>query len=110
MPIRMCIEAGCPNVVKTGRCPEHRKQRDRERRLPGERTAYAIQTYHAKKWITTREKVLNRDPICRVCDNALSEQVDHIKPLSQGGARFELVNLQGICVRCHAIKSAGEST
>ena len=80
-----------------------------EDRLPGERTAYAIKTYHSAKWANTREKVLNRDPICKVCDAALSEQVDHITPLSQGGARYTLTNLQGICVRCHAIKSARES-
>jgi 5-methylcytosine-specific restriction endonuclease McrA len=57
----------------------------------------------------TRKKVLARDPICRLCDCRLSEQVDHIIPLSQGGDEWDLENLQGVCGRCHGTKSARES-
>ncbi len=34
-----------------------------------------------------RRAVLARDPICKLCDNALSTEVDHIVPLSQGATR-----------------------
>ena len=98
----MCAEPRCPNVATArGRCDQHRKQLERERsarRRTGDRTAAAIRTYHSAKWINTRDAILTRDPICKVCDNRLSEQVDHITPLSRGGAEYAPTNLRGICV------------
>jgi 5-methylcytosine-specific restriction endonuclease McrA len=116
-PIRLCLEPRCGNkATGRGRCDEHRKQRERERSearrrkvLTGERTADAVKVYHSQKWLNTRKAVLSRDPICQVCDNELSTQVDHIKPLSQGGDPYALDGLQGICVPCHAVKSGRES-
>jgi 5-methylcytosine-specific restriction enzyme A len=116
-PIRLCLEARCGNkATGLGRCDEHRKQRERERSearrrkaLTGERTADAVKIYHSQKWLNTRKAVLSRDPICKVCDDALSTQVDHIVPLSQGGDPYALDGLQGICVPCHARKSGQES-
>lgn len=116
-PIRLCLEPRCPNVATgKGRCDEHRKQLERERSefrrrraLIGDRTPDAVKLYHSAKWLRTREKVLARDPICKVCDDALSTQVDHIKPLSQGGDPWDIDGLQGICVPCHARKSGRES-
>ena len=113
MPTRLCLEPRCPNVATAnGRCEEHRKQHGRERsarRRTGERTARASRSTTRPSGANAREVVLTRDPICKVCDNALSEQVDHIEPLSQGGAEYALTNLRGICVPCHATTSARES-
>ena len=54
-----------------------------------------------------RGQVLARDPVCQVCQRAASAQVDHIKRLAQGGDdSYE--NLQGICLACHATKTAHE--
>jgi 5-methylcytosine-specific restriction endonuclease McrA len=95
-----------------GHCLEHYRQRERERsrrrRADAER-GKRVALYHRKRWKTTREAVLRRDPICKVCNVRLSEQVDHIVPLSQGGAGWDSGNLQGICGRCHALKSGRES-
>jgi|TARA_Y100000114_G_scaffold117121_1_gene111472 5-methylcytosine-specific restriction protein A len=38
-----------------------------------------------------------------------SQQVDHIKPIHQGGDDSH-TNLQGICEKCHKEKSADEMT
>jgi 5-methylcytosine-specific restriction enzyme A len=57
--------------------------------------------YKRKKWETTRRAVLARDPICKVCYDALSTEVDHIIPLTQGGEPYRLDGLQGICSPCH---------
>ena len=54
-----------------------------------------------------RAQILARDPVCKVCGRAASAQVDHIKPLAQGGDD-SYDNLQGICVPCHATKTASE--
>jgi 5-methylcytosine-specific restriction protein A len=43
-------------------------------------------------------------------DDRLTEakEVDHIKPISEGGEAFDIGNLQSLCVSCHAKKSAKE--
>lgn len=57
-------------------------------------------------WRETRETVIRDQPICafhgvsKVC-TGLSETVDHIKPLSAGGARLDRDNLRGLCNECH---------
>jgi len=53
--------------------------------------------------------VLARDPICKVCDNALSTEVDHIIPREDGGPDFDLAGLQGICSPCHWAKTGAEN-
>ncbi len=54
--------------------------------------------------------VLAQQPYCAVCKRNRSEQVDHIVPLSQGGDAHDLTNLRGICLECHAPKSAREGS
>jgi len=34
---------------------------------------------------------------------------DHIKPIKDGGERFDWVNLQGLCISCHNRKTARET-
>ena len=34
--------------------------------------------------------------------------VDHIKPINKGGSKLDIDNLQSLCNRCHALKSAKE--
>ena len=65
--------------------------------------------FKTKRWAMARRAVLDRDPICKVCDNELSTEVDHIRPLSEGGDPYRLEGLQGICSPCHWAKSAGEN-
>ena len=116
MPLFVCAEPGCATPATCrGRCDEHRKalerERSRQRRAdPGKGTR--IKLYHSKKWAMTRKAVLARDPLCqdgRVCGGeALSTEVDHIVPLGQGGAPWDVENLQGICGPCHVRKSGAE--
>lgn len=116
-PTRPCLEPRCPNpATPGGRCDFHLKQRELERsrrqRADPER-GKRVKLYHSKKWLMTRKAVLARDPICTdgtVCGGKrLSSEVDHIVPLSQGGAEYDLANLRGICSGCHALKSGRES-
>lgn len=51
-------------------------------------------------WLMRRKQVLFEQPICAICDQRLSEEVDHIVPLSEGGAPYERSNLRGVCRRC----------
>jgi hypothetical protein len=58
-------------------------------------------------WENLRVTVLSEEPVCRVCGEARSTQVDHIVPRFMGGLD-ERTNLQGLCVPCHEAKSARE--
>ena len=39
-----------------------------------------------------------------------SLHVDHIKPIADGGALYELDNLSTKCAKCHEIKTRAENT
>lgn len=75
----------------------------RRERLRGSSTARG---YDAQ-WRRVRLAVLTREPICRDC-GGLAHEVDHIRPLSQGGGRLDPRNLQPLCRECHARKTARE--
>lgn len=51
--------------------------------------------------------VLRREPLCRRCGHEAS-QVDHIRPIRQGGARLDPENLQALCHSCHSRKTRTE--
>ena len=108
MPIRLCLERRCPNpATARGRCDEHRKALERERSR--RRRAATAGIFKKRKWETTRRLVLARDPICKVCNDALSSEVDHVVPLSRGGDPYRLDGLQGICSPCHRMKTGREN-
>ena len=62
-----------------------------------------------RTWERIRQRVLDADPLCRMCDAAglvtAAQEVDHIVPLHRGGTD-DPDNLQGLCKPCHAIKTA----
>lgn len=60
-------------------------------------------------WHRTRARVLRRDHgICYVCGQPGADQVDHVRPVSQGGAHDD-TNLAAIHARpCHAAKTQRE--
>jgi 5-methylcytosine-specific restriction endonuclease McrA len=108
VPIRLCREARCPNpATGKGRCDEHRKPIERERSRRRREATNGV--YKRRKWELTRQAVLSRDPICKVCNETLSTEVDHIKPLADAGAEYDLTNLQGICSPCHWLKTGAEN-
>jgi len=60
-------------------------------------------------WPAVRAKVLKRDGHrCRQCGKAGRLEVDHVRPLKEGGARFDMANLQTLCRGCHIQKTRTE--
>ena len=60
-------------------------------------------------WRRIRQAVFQRDGWrCRQCRKRRRLQVDHIVPLSQGGAE-RMENYQTLCHWCHVTKTAGEN-
>jgi 5-methylcytosine-specific restriction protein A len=109
VPIRLCVSPRCSNQALPGRskCQQHYREYERER--SARRRAATSGVYKRKKWEMTRRAVLARDPICKVCDKALSTEVDHIVPLAEGGDPYRLEGLQGICSPCHWAKTGAEN-
>jgi len=64
-----------------------------------------IRIYSKQRWKRLRLQQLSTEPLCRVCRRPAS-QVDHIKPVADGGEPWSLENLQSLCATHHSQKTA----
>jgi 5-methylcytosine-specific restriction enzyme A len=96
--VKVCSEPGCPNLSSESKCAKHR----RKPWSTGERPDRT----RGHKWTKKRKRILRRDPVCRICNRAPSEEVDHIVPIAEGGTDDLL---QGACKPCHRAKTQAES-
>jgi 5-methylcytosine-specific restriction protein A len=105
MPKSACVEPGCPDFAEQrGRCERHSKERAKEAR---DRTI-GRDFYGTKRWRALRRRVLKRDRYtCQEC-RRFGNEVDHVVPVAQGGARWSEDNLQTLCKSCHSRKTARE--
>ena len=63
----------------------------------------------ARRWAHVRRLVFDRDGYrCRACGRAGRLECDHRTPLEQGGAEWDMGNLQSLCRTCHIRKTTGE--
>lgn len=93
---RVCVGNGMPS-----RPPIHRPKRAPMR---DGRPSAAKRGYDSD-WRKLRLVVLDEEPVCRSCGREASEHVDHIVALAKGGTN-DRSNLQGLCQRCHSVKTA----
>ena len=110
-----CRQPGCAALLRTpGYCDKHRGNERRDygrarRTFDGEAGFYS-----SSRWRATRESVLRESPLCVACKEAqlttVAIVVDHVVPIKQGGDRFNVANLQSLCVSCHNRKSLSERT
>lgn len=63
---------------------------------------------YGRGWQRFRKWYLRHNPLCNVCEGAATE-VDHIVPLSQGGAHCDEDNSVGYCKPCHSRKTGRET-
>ena len=65
--------------------------------------------YDRRQWPRVRREQLVREPLCRHCKEAgilrPAHHVDHIIPISKGGAWYDEDNLQSLCAECHSRKT-----
>jgi 5-methylcytosine-specific restriction protein A len=105
-PARQCGYPGCRVLTNDGtaRCAKHPRQawakpEDAPTRLRGRDNQ------------KRRVRLLNLHPLCVTCEAAgrttAATVIDHVVPLSQGGADTDY-NLQQLCAACHDAKSAAE--
>jgi 5-methylcytosine-specific restriction protein A len=113
MPLRIatpCSYPRCRRVSSKRYCDEHGRVSEAEDRK--ERGTSAQRGYDARhrRW---RSMVLARCPICKMCGEALATVADHIIPLdprSPSYGDWSLENGQGLCHRCHTIKTKNEGS
>ena len=84
-----------------------------ERTVQGRRIEANTPFYQSQQWRRVRRQYLEQHPLCVECQNegriVPARVVDHIKPINEGGARFDFNNLQGLCDKCHNKKSGREA-
>lgn len=111
MPKTPCIETRCSRfAVYRGRCEEHAPQREREthRDVRQRRDPAVRHVYSTKRWRILRRRKLTANPICEACGEVLATEVDHVKPIEDGGRPYSLANLSSLCSPCHGRKTNAE--
>lgn len=65
--------------------------------------------YRLAAWLKLRRMKLQQDPLCEWCKRTgklePATDVDHIVPVSKGGAPLDLDALQSLCHACHSRKT-----
>ena len=63
-----------------------------------------------RRWRHVRRRVVDRDGWrCVLCGKAGRLEVDHVKPVKDGGDWWDPAGLQTLCRPCHFSKTAGEN-
>lgn len=111
-PPHPCAHSGCGALVHgaEGRCTRHRRQVARER---DDRRDTSTSRGYGSDWQRLRKRKLQADPLCEGCKDrgraTLACEVDHIiRIVERPDLRLDWANLQSLCSRCHAAKSAAE--
>ena len=66
--------------------------------------------YRSKRWRRLRRSVLAASSRrCAICGRAGRLEIDHIKPMADGGDTWAISNLQALCRGCHFAKTATEN-
>jgi 5-methylcytosine-specific restriction endonuclease McrA len=62
--------------------------------------------YHTTAWRKLRKIKKSMNPFCEVegCYNP-THTIDHVHPITQGGAKLSLQNLQSLCIGCNGRKT-----
>jgi 5-methylcytosine-specific restriction endonuclease McrA len=118
-PPSVCLTPGCPEFAAEGRrCQTHRAKvpgrpdeslRAARRRSDAKRDPKERGFYWSTVWRRLRLLVLAREPVCRACGRDGATEVDHIKPIRDGGQRLSFDNLQALCGPCHSRKTRREN-
>lgn len=104
-PMRPCLHVGCSELIPSGYCGKHKKDKQAYDRYRGSSTERGYDARHRR----IREVVRREEPLCREClktgQLTPSNEMDHI----DGNPRnTERANLQMLCKACHSRKTIRE--
>lgn len=88
--------------IGSGYCGRHRKERRRQKERYRDN---ARERGYDAQWDKVSKMYRQDHPLCEKCGVSLSQEVDHIVPLSKGGAKYDHDNLQALCKPCHTAKT-----
>ena len=109
-----CRKPGCAEVVASpGFCDRHRGSQHQDYARARRGFDEELGFYRSAAWRSARAALLREEPLCRACRAggrlAPATVVDHVRPIKDGGARFDPANLQPLCAPCHNRKTARET-
>ena len=100
-------------VATPGFCEAHRPLIHRDYGRARRGFDAEVGFYQSRQWRSVRAAFLREHPLCGGCAAkgllVPARVVDHVRPIKDGGARFDTANLQSLCVPCHNSKTARES-
>ncbi|MFI3167112.1 MAG: HNH endonuclease [Bacillota bacterium] len=112
-PKTPCRYPSCPELTTERYCEKHKKLEEKNYNQY-QRNKKTQRFYQSKEWLALRKVKLASQPMCEEClrngKYVKAKMVDHIKPIRQGGAMLDIVNLQSLCWSCHSRKSAEEGS
>lgn len=112
-PKKPCRHPGCPELTHEMFCEKHKKE-DNKIYNQYKRDNLSRTFYRTQQWLEIRAKKLQISPFCEECRKngtmVVGKIVDHIVPIKQGGAPYDLDNLQTLCWSCHSRKSILEGS
>lgn len=96
-----CASPGCPELVESGYCAEHRRSEDPNVRRAGPRARG-----YDYRWDRVSRLYRRRRPLCEMCAaEGVTTPVDlvhHIVPPEKGGPMYAFSNLMSVCTTHHA--------
>src|SRR5690554_523029 len=96
-PKKPCRHPGCPELTNDIFCEKHKKESNRIYNLY-QRDQLSKTFYKTKEWVELRKRKLQQSPFCEECKKGgtivVGKIVDHIVPIKQGGAPYDINNLQ----------------
>lgn len=99
---KYCMNFPCPNLAtEGGHCPKHARPRAAKQTDP---------FYLSPRWRRFRAWYLAGHPMCIQCERegrlVPADMVDHVVELRDGGDPLSEDNVQALCRKCHAVKTA----
>ena len=95
-----------------GYCDTHRSSVHRDYGRARRGFDAEVGFYNSARWRAVRAAFLRAHPVCVVCAArcrvVAALVVDHVVPIKDGGARFDVKNLQSLCIADHNAKTARE--
>jgi len=82
-----------------------------ERKAFGRMRVDNAKFYNSKAWIALRNAFRMQNPLCKNVDKCggATHTVDHIVPISEGGAALDVANLQPLCQACNSSKTGKQA-
>ena len=93
-----------PTSPRSFRSQERKQQREQFR-------GNCVERGYDAHWMRISKMIRAQRPVCEMCNDAPSEDVDHIIPFNglKDPLRTDVQNLMAICRRCHRAKTARQN-